>query len=59
MHKPAYGFQFGEAAVERNSRNCIGDFFRAYEILAYFWFQEGKLEVSAVCREEARVQAQR
>jgi hypothetical protein len=34
MHKPAYGFQFGEAAVERNARNCVGDFFGAYNILS-------------------------
>jgi hypothetical protein len=43
MHKPAYGFQFGEAAVERNARNYVGDFFEAYTILAYLGFQESKL----------------
>jgi hypothetical protein len=43
MHKPAYGFQFGEAAVERNARNYVGDFFGAYTILAYLGFQESKL----------------
>jgi hypothetical protein len=27
MHKLAYGFRFGEATAERNSRNCARDFF--------------------------------